>query len=121
MSNRKHSLNKLSVIFLMAAGLIIAPMAMSSAAPVSASQMQDSTQASQQSGQDQTFTGTIIVQSQGNEQTYWLDTNGDGDGNYQLQFSADAQQSDMPSAGEQVTVQGTLHGTTLEVKSIEKK
>ncbi len=63
-------------------------------------------------------TGIVLIDEDAFDRTFLLDTDGDGDEDFHLEFGSEDIRFSMPSAGERVTVKGEIHGRTLEVHQI---
>lgn len=65
--------------------------------------------------------GTILIRDEFGTQIFYLDTDGDGTGDYQLEFTSPEQRTNLPEAGHRVKVTGRVHGLTLAIIRIQEQ
>lgn len=112
---------QLCAFCLVMVGLVFAQPAKQAVIPEMAQQSSSNAQKAQTAQQLETVTGTVLIQEESGKQTYYLDIDGDGSGDYQLKFQSADLINDLPAAGSQVTVQGQIHGQTLDVHKVNKQ
>jgi|GEM_PF-4750803 len=119
--NTYRAIRHLSMFCLIAGGLLITQPAQPAVVPGSAQQSDSGAQKARIPNQMETVTGTVLIQEESGKQTYYLDIDGDGTGDYQLKFQSADLINDLPAAGSQVTVKGEIHGQTLDVHQVKKQ